>query len=90
VLLHSADLSATARPRQGVTDLERGPHPDFGLPVAPLYPGTEDVLHPTEGGTEVFATRRARPAQQSQAERGNGVPDHTASRATDCRAWQRG
>lgn len=82
-LIQTADLAGTVRWWHEVLGLAPGPHPDFGFPVEWLYLDGEDVLHLTQGGAAVSANRQAYLGQQSQAERGTGVIDHIAFRASD-------
>ena len=65
-----------------VLGLQPGLHPDFGFPVEWLYLDGEDVLHLTQGGTDISSNRQAYLGQQSQAETGTGVIDHLAFRAS--------
>ena len=59
-----------------------GPAPDFKFPVYWLYVGDRDVLHLTEGGTNVSENRKAYLGQQSEATQGSGVVDHIGFRCT--------
>jgi catechol 2,3-dioxygenase-like lactoylglutathione lyase family enzyme len=81
-LIQSADLEATRDWYVRVLGMSEGPHPDFGVPVHWLYLGGRDVLHLTEGGSNVSETRKRYLGQESQAIQGSGVIDHVAFRAT--------
>ncbi|HTC12403.1 MAG TPA: VOC family protein [Acetobacteraceae bacterium] len=81
-LIQTTDLAGTVRWWHEVLGLQPGPHPDFGFPVEWLYLDGEDVLHLTQGGTNISSNRQAYLGQQSQAETGTGVIDHLAFRAS--------
>lgn len=81
-LIQTRDIRETVRWYVDVLGLREGPHPDFKFPVAWLYLGDEDVLHLTEGGSNVSANRMRYLGQQSTATEGSGVIDHVAFRAT--------
>jgi catechol 2,3-dioxygenase-like lactoylglutathione lyase family enzyme len=81
-LIQTADLEATKDWYVRVLGMRVGPHPDFGFPVHWLYIGERDVLHLTEGGSEVSENRKRYLGQQSKAVSGSGVIDHLAFRAT--------
>src|SRR5690349_3418588 len=57
-LIQTDDLEATRRWYVEVLGMREGPHPDFGLPVHWLYIGERDVLHLTQGGTNVSEARK--------------------------------
>jgi catechol 2,3-dioxygenase-like lactoylglutathione lyase family enzyme len=81
-LIQTTDLAGTVRWWHEVLGLQPGLHPDFGFPVEWLYLDGEDVLHLTQGGTDISSNRQAYLGQQSQAETGTGVIDHLAFRAS--------
>jgi catechol 2,3-dioxygenase-like lactoylglutathione lyase family enzyme len=81
-LIQSEDLEATKDWYVRVLGMREGPHPDFGFPVYWLYLGERDVLHLTQGGSNVSERRKRYLGQESEAVRGSGVIDHVAFRAT--------
>ena len=85
-LLQTTDLAATRDWYVKVLGMRVGPNPDFKFPVVWLYLGDKDVVHVTEGGKNVSANRKAYVGQQSDAEKGTGVVDHIAFRATGLKA----
>lgn len=82
ILVQTTDIEATARWYVEVLGMRVGYAPDFKFPVKWLYIGERDVIHITEGGTNVSANRKVYVGQQSTAESGTGVIDHIAFRAT--------
>ncbi len=80
-LIQTPDLRGTADWYVDVLGMREGPHPDFKFPVVWLYVGDEDVLHLTEGGSNVSDNRMQYLGQQSEAVSGTGVVDHVAFRA---------
>jgi len=81
-LVQTADMARTRDWFVRVLGLRVGPSPDFKFPVCWLYLGDKDVVHVTEGGTQVSENRKKYVGQESQATRGTGVVDHIAFRAT--------
>ena len=81
-LVQTADMARTRDWFVRVLGLRVGPSPDFKFPVCWLYLGDKDVVHVTEGGTQVSENRKTYVGQESQATRGTGVVDHIAFRAT--------
>lgn len=84
-LIQTADLEATRNWYVDVLGLREGPHPDFKFPVVWLYIGDTDVLHLTQGGSNVSENRRQYLGQQSEATHGSGVVDHVAFRCSGLR-----
>ena len=85
-LIQSADIEATKDWWVNVLGLRVGPHPDFKFPVYWLYAGDRDVLHLTQGGSNVSDNRMKYLGQSSQATEGSGVIDHIGFRATGLEA----
>ena len=81
-LVQTADMARTRDWFVRVLGLRVGPSPDFKFQVCWLYLGDKDVVHVTEGGTQVSENRKKYVGQESQATRGTGVVDHIAFRAT--------
>ena len=81
-LVQTADMARTRDWFVRVLGLRVGPSPDFKFPVCWLYLGDKDVVHVTEGGTQVSENRKTYVGQESQATRGAAVVDHIAFRAT--------
>src|SRR3990172_12253559 len=81
-LVQTTDMARTRDWFVRVLGLRVGPSPDFKFPVCWLYLGDKDVVHVTEGGTQVSENRKKYVGQESQATRGTGVVDHIAFRAT--------
>ena len=81
-LIQCADIAATRDWYVNVLGFREGEHPDFKFPVCWLYIGSKDVIHITEGGTNVSANRKQYLGQQSHALHGTGVIDHMAFRCT--------
>jgi len=81
-LLQTTDLAGTRDWYVRVLGMRVGPNPDFKFPVVWLYLGDRDAVHVTEGGKDVSENRKRYVGQQSQAEKGSGVIDHIAFRAT--------
>ena len=84
-LVQTADMAATRDWYVKVLGLREGEHPDFKFPVCWLYIGATDVIHVTEGGSNVSENRRRYLGQQSEALEGTGVIDHVAFRCTGLR-----
>jgi catechol 2,3-dioxygenase-like lactoylglutathione lyase family enzyme len=80
-LIQTADLQATRDWYVRVLGMKEGWHPDFKFPVVWLYIGEKDVLHLTEGGSNVSENRKKYLGQQSTDVHGSGVVDHVAFRA---------
>ena len=80
--MQTTDIAATRDWYVRVLGFKEGWHPDFKFPVCWLYLGDKDVVHVTEGGTQVSENRKKYVGQESQATRGTGVVDHIAFRAT--------
>ncbi len=85
-LIQCADIEATAAWYVRVLGLRDGEHPDFRIPVKWLYAGDRDVIHITEGGSNVSENRMRYLGQQSTALSGTGVIDHVAFRCTGLKA----
>ncbi|HTY65860.1 MAG TPA: VOC family protein [Alphaproteobacteria bacterium] len=85
-LIQCADIEATAAWYVRVLGLRDGEHPDFKIPVKWLYAGDRDVIHITEGGSNVSENRMRYLGQQSTALSGTGVIDHVAFRCTGLKA----
>src|SRR5215467_12704250 len=81
-LIQTGDLEKTKDWYVDVLGMRVGPHPDFKFPVYWLYLGEDDVLHITQGGSQVSQNRMKYLGQQSTATTGSGVVDHVAFRAT--------
>src|SRR5262249_35161544 len=81
-LLQCADIEETAAWYTRVLGLTDGPHPDFKIPVKWLYAGDRDLIHITQGGSNVSENRMKYLGQQSTALDGTGVIDHVAFRTT--------
>jgi catechol 2,3-dioxygenase-like lactoylglutathione lyase family enzyme len=81
-LIQSADIEATKDWWVNVLGLRVGPSPDFKFPVYWLYAGDRDVLHLTQGGSNVSDNRMKYLGQTSQATHGSGVVDHIGFRST--------
>ena len=80
-LIQTEDLEKTKDWYVDVLGMRVGPHPDFKFPVYWLYLGDDDVLHITQGGSQVSENRMKYLGQQSTATTGSGVVDHVAFRA---------
>lgn len=81
-LIQTADIAATRDWYVSVLGFREGEHPDFKFPVCWLYIGAVDVIHITQGGSNVSANRMQYLGQQSNALEGTGVIDHVAFRCT--------
>ena len=81
-LIQTADIAATRDWYVKVLGFREGEHPDFKFPVCWLYIGAQDVIHITEGGSNVSAKRMQYLGQQSDALEGTGVIDHVAFRCS--------
>jgi catechol 2,3-dioxygenase-like lactoylglutathione lyase family enzyme len=81
-LIQTADMTATRDWYVNTLGFRDGPHPDFKFPVCWLYLGEKDVIHLTEGGTNVSENRKRYLGQQSDAVQGSGVIDHMAFRCS--------
>jgi catechol 2,3-dioxygenase-like lactoylglutathione lyase family enzyme len=84
-LVQTTDMPKTRDWYVKVLGMTAGYTPDFKFPVCWLYLGDRDVVHVTEGGANVSENRRRYVGQESQAERGSGVIDHIAFRASGLR-----
>jgi catechol 2,3-dioxygenase-like lactoylglutathione lyase family enzyme len=81
-LIQTANMAATRDWYVSTLGFRDGPHPDFKFPVCWLYLGEKDVIHLTEGGTNVSENRKRYLGQQSDAVQGSGVIDHMAFRCS--------
>ena len=82
VLLWTRDVEKTADWYCDVLGFERGPHPDFRIPVEWLYIGDQDVLHIGQIDDEAFQ-KEYLGGRTSEADAGTGVIDHVCFRCTD-------
>ena len=81
-LIQTTDMAKTSDWYVRVLGMQVGPNPDFKFPVCWLYLEGKDIVHITEGGSQVSENRRKYVGQESQATHGTGVLDHIAFRAT--------
>ena len=81
ILIQTEDIDATADWYETVLGMQRGRTPDFKFPVVWMYIGDQDVVHITQGGSNVSANRKAYLGQQSTDTYGSGAVDHIAFRA---------
>ncbi len=79
-LVQTTNFQATCDWYEHVLGLTRGYTPDFRFPVQWMYLDGHDVLHITQGGTNVSENRMRYNGQESQADFGSGVVDHIAFR----------
>src|SRR5258708_28677072 len=64
-LIQTEDLEKTKDWYADVSGMRVGPHPDFKFPVYLLYLGHDDVLHITQGGSQISVNRMKYLRQQS-------------------------